>query len=1016
MEEAVSDGQPVTAWSIEWDHGEKEILRHNERYMAISHVWSDGTGAGSQSRGDVNACLVDFFRKFARDFGCKGLWWDTICIPTKKDLREKALKRMQLNYKAAAVTLVHDCFLRECEWRGAELACFQIVMSPWFSRGWTALELKMSQRVQIIFKGPNGPITKDLDRDILQAAGNTAQIASGMLERLRMGKIDRLDLLLAVLGSRHTSWPRDMAIISGLMIEIELPEDYAHQRIYQEILQTLGKISQAHLFHNSGTMAGGYNWCPTDIYDLPTTLSSRILQIECNGNLLGDWNVLSLDNISDERVVLGHAHPLIEGKVRLALKEKDRHILLIEEQSSTIREISRALLVQPEVRRTESHLDCYCDYIGPVYFHPPLTESELNPFDCPVFTIHVGQDEVHSRDYQSTGNRQTAKSMIEDMKNYSFLKPRFREREGDPVKLDLTSWNRSKLWQEFMKAATDGDYETTQRLLEVVPDPTATDPLGIDRSRSTALHVATWNGHTEVAKLILAKLLAKGLTPQQKNAREEEPLHLASERGNEELVCALLRYSTPNGKQEDGLNALHLAAKQGFAGTVNVILRERWNINAIDATGQTALHMASYWGHDDVVNALIEQEADQGLEDNESKTAFALAVLQGHEKIAILLRNGTIGPNSHETDLALLNEAIAANDGIAIRTLAKVGADLEAQEDDDGWTPLHTAAAGADDEVGAIEVLVELQANIEAQDNQRRTPLHQAIKKDGTAAIKILAALGANLEAQDRRGHTPLHRAVTKDATDAIEILAELGANLEARDNDGQTPIYLAVMSDRVGIIKILSKLGANLDARDNRCQTPLHRATFYNAVESIEALAELGANPDAQDDDGQTPLHWAAMSNAVGAIKVLSRLEANLEARDNDMWAALHHAVMHGAIDAIKILVELGASLEAPDNFGRPPLHRAVTQELTGVVKILVEMGANPEAQDDNGWTLLHWAVMTNSFGSLRVMAELGANLEAQDHMGDTPLQIAIIHGHTACVDILNDFVKARQERLGSS
>ncbi|KAJ5721865.1 uncharacterized protein N7483_009799 [Penicillium malachiteum] len=630
VEEAIRDGQPVIAWNIECDLGKPKILQPNERYMAISHVWSDGTGtgAGSQARGDVNTCLVNFFRKFARDFKCKGLWWDTICIPTKKDLREKVLKRINLNYKSAAVTLVHDCFLRECEWRDADLACFHVIMSPWFSRGWTALELKMSQKVQIIFKGPNGLITKDLDRDILQAKGNTAKIARGMLRRLRIGRIAELDLLLAVLGSRHTSWPRDMAIISGLMIEIELPEDYAHQKIYQEILQALGKISQAHLFHNSGTMAGGYNWCPTDIYDLPTTLSSRTLKIEWNGNLLGEWNISSLDNISDERVILGHARPLIEGKVRLALNEKDRHILLIEEQSSTLREIGRGLLVKPLVRRTESHLDCYCycDCIGPVYLHPPLTESKPTFFDYTVFTIHVGQDEVHNRGHQGAENRQTAKSMIEEMKNNSLLNPRFRKRE------------------EFMKAATDGDYETTKKLLEVVPDPTGTDPTGIDQSRSTALN-----------------LLAKGFTPQQKNAREEEPLHLASERGNEELVCLLVRHSTPNLKQKDGLTALHLAAKQGFTGIGNTILRVEWDINAVDSTRHTALHMASYWGHYDVVDTLIKQKADQGLKDDKGITAFSLAVFQGHEGIAKLLRNDRTDPNFHEDDLSMLRKAIIFN-------------------------------------------------------------------------------------------------------------------------------------------------------------------------------------------------------------------------------------------------------------------------------------------------------------------------------------------------------------------
>lgn len=43
---------------------------------------------------------------------------------------------------------------------------------------------------------------------------------------------------------------------------------------------------------------------------------------------------MSLDHIKDERVVLGQAHPLIQGKVRLARKEQGQHMLLVEPDST----------------------------------------------------------------------------------------------------------------------------------------------------------------------------------------------------------------------------------------------------------------------------------------------------------------------------------------------------------------------------------------------------------------------------------------------------------------------------------------------------------------------------------------------------------------------------------------------------------------------------------------------------------------------------------------------------------
>jgi hypothetical protein len=60
-------------------------------------------------------------------------------------LRAKALTDMHRNYEEAEITLVHDCFLRNLKCVDAETACFAIVMSPWFSRGWTAVELAKSK-------------------------------------------------------------------------------------------------------------------------------------------------------------------------------------------------------------------------------------------------------------------------------------------------------------------------------------------------------------------------------------------------------------------------------------------------------------------------------------------------------------------------------------------------------------------------------------------------------------------------------------------------------------------------------------------------------------------------------------------------------------------------------------------------------------------------------------------------------------------------------------------------------
>jgi len=103
---AAEKGKPTA-----WDLNGKSMIQPPRNFMAISHVWSDGTGTGTQLGGQVNKCLYSFFSGIAKQFQCEGIWWDTICIPNDKAARSKAINKIQSNYEDARITLVHDCYL-----------------------------------------------------------------------------------------------------------------------------------------------------------------------------------------------------------------------------------------------------------------------------------------------------------------------------------------------------------------------------------------------------------------------------------------------------------------------------------------------------------------------------------------------------------------------------------------------------------------------------------------------------------------------------------------------------------------------------------------------------------------------------------------------------------------------------------------------------------------------------------------------------------------------------------------
>lgn len=115
-------------------------------YVAISHVWSDGTGVGLREPGRVKECLYRGFAIVAAGYGYKGFWWDTICVPRDRRAKDVMLKNMHLNYKYAAFTLVHE-YLCQFPRRQDGTPAIGLVLSPWFTHGWTALELAMSNKV-----------------------------------------------------------------------------------------------------------------------------------------------------------------------------------------------------------------------------------------------------------------------------------------------------------------------------------------------------------------------------------------------------------------------------------------------------------------------------------------------------------------------------------------------------------------------------------------------------------------------------------------------------------------------------------------------------------------------------------------------------------------------------------------------------------------------------------------------------------------------------------------------------
>lgn len=372
-----------TAWALDG----KSIVSEGRPFMAISHVWSDGTGSGVWQRGRANECLWGFWCGIAHQLGCEGIWWDSVCLPNDKAGRIHALNRMHENYSNASITLVHDRYLSTLQWTNAASACFSVAMSTWFTRGWTALELQQSRkgRVHVVFNDRGNFVLKNLDNDILLPRGTPSyrhhQISTALIQKLREPVIMLKDLLIAI-GPRSTSLAADKATIAGLFIGIKDIGSMSQAEIYRSILlkvQELARVDGPHgsvsreVLHHGMTAIkdGGFNWCPPDLFKIPTGDGFPELWVQDNGDLLGMWEFRCLNRYMPWISIPDSAHPLIRARLYVALANPDMHILLVE--SHTV-DVSRAIVVRvgnipSEVAaRQWNRESLYCHLVGSVHF------------------------------------------------------------------------------------------------------------------------------------------------------------------------------------------------------------------------------------------------------------------------------------------------------------------------------------------------------------------------------------------------------------------------------------------------------------------------------------------------------------------------------------------------------------------------------------------------------------------------------------------------------------------------
>jgi ankyrin repeat protein len=103
----------------------------------------------------------------------------------------------------------------------------------------------------------------------------------------------------------------------------------------------------------------------------------------------------------------------------------------------------------------------------------------------------------------------------------------------------------------------------------------------------------------------------------------------------------------------------------------------------------------------------------------------------------------------------------------------------------------------------------------------RFAALHYAVYMFRTNVVVWLLAKGAEVNAEDRDGVTPLHQAANFSNITLVKILLEHSANIHALTDKHRTPLHWAAVGGDLNTIKLLLEHGADPSVQDSVGRTP---------------------------------------------------------------------------------------------------------------------------------------------------------------------------------------------------
>ena len=430
--------------------------------------------------------------------------------------------------------------------------------------------------------------------------------------------------------------------------------------------------------------------------------------------------------------------------------------------------------------------------------------------------------------------------------------------------------------------------------------------------------------------------------------KEKRALHYAVQLGNPDIVRLLCANGADANAYEYNIEdktILHSAAWMTKPDVVQVLCECGADVNKPNRQGDIPLHYAVWTPISSthlkksirLVKLLCELGSDINRNNEDGKTPISRAAR--HSKIQ---------------DICRAYQVVHPNQGCV--------------------TPLHTAVHTGN-ALMVREICNVHGTDVNTEDDNGRTPLFSAAQKGRTNIVEILCAHGADTNKAPRWKSTPLHCAALVGCKEAVKTLCEHGANVNALNVFGETALNFAAQGGYAEVIRTLCQHGADFNA-PSKGTIPLSVFKYHQMDAATEMLKHWF--PSHVDEDGYSALHYACYSPEMQTghpdlvRMLLEERQCDCDVRDtSNNMTALHWILFQvdlskqnlvlEFLETFRILIAAGCSMGEGEASpcssllrefsmalsGHHPLRQQEVDGLCDCLKLLVSAGINPTEED---------------------------------------------------------------------